>query len=162
MRTIRASTRASSATDASTVTTRPTNSRAKPSPRQVRAQSPPRCGIASLPRVESVLYFLLVEAHANTAGNISAPGITIENHLFGSKWTVAPTEIKCRLRVDTENAIQWFINYGMKANAEQFNMMFINAVKNNGPFPLSITVEDVNIARRGDARLLGVTFEQGT
>ena len=49
----------------------------------------------------------------------------------------------------------------MKANSDNnFNMMFINPVKNNDPFPQSITVEDVNIARRGDERLLGATFDK--
>ena len=59
------------------------------------------------------------------------------------------------LSVDTENAIQWFHNDGMKANPETFHMMLINPANNNDPFPQSITVKDVNIAR-----LLGVTFDK--
>ena len=64
------------------------------------------------------------------------------------------------LSVDTENAIQRFNNNGMKANPEKFHVMFINPVKNNDPFPQSITVKDINIARRGDVRILGVTFDK--
>ena len=48
----------------------------------------------------------------------------------------------------------------MKANSDNnFNMMFIIPVRND-PFPQSITVKDVNIARRGDERLLGATFDK--
>ncbi len=63
------------------------------------------------------------------------------------------------LKVDTENAVNWFTTNLMQANPDKFQLMYMKPFISRDPLPLTLDINGASIERERNVKLLGITID---
>jgi hypothetical protein len=67
--------------------------------------------------------------------------------------------VESSIKVDAENAINWFNSNMMQANPNKFQVMFLCPLRTADPFTDTFTFSNIEIQRQHSAKLLGVIID---